>query len=113
MFLINDSYAYLVVLAGVCTYFWRAAGVAVAAKISTESALFSWISCVAFAMLAGLISRVIFLPTGSLEATALWERLASAGVALIVYFFLTRKNLLMGVISSGATLYALRLLNLT
>ena len=49
------------------------------------------------------------IPTGALENTALWQRLAATGVALFVYFVLTKKNLLAGVLSSAVVMYLLLL----
>lgn len=97
----------LVLACGAGTYLWRGLGVAVAAHIKPNSELFVWIGCVAFAMLAGLLSRIILLPSGSLEHTALWQRLAATGIALVAYFLLTKKNLFAGVMASAAAMYLL------
>jgi branched-subunit amino acid transport protein len=106
------EYTLLALMCGAGTYLWRGLGVAVSARIKPDSELFGWIGCVAFAMLAGLISRVVLLPSGALEQTALWQRLAATAVALIAYFYLTRKNLFVGVIASAVAMYLiLRLSN--
>jgi len=102
-----SEYMLLVVACGVGTYLWRGLGVAVSAKLSTDSELFAWVGCVAFAMLAGLVSRIVLIPSGALENTALWQRLAATAVALVVYFVVTKKNLLAGVLSSAAAMYVL------
>lgn len=99
------EYTLLSIACGAGTYLWRGLGVAVSARIKPDSELFAWIGCVAFAMLAGLISRVVLLPSGALEQTSLWQRLAATGCALAVYFFFTRKNLFAGVIASAAAMY--------
>lgn len=105
------EYTLLALACGAGTYLWRGLGVAVSARLRPDSELFAWIGCVAFAMLAGLISRVVLLPSGALEHTALWQRLAATGCALAVYFLATRKNLFAGVIASAAAMYLiLRLL---
>jgi branched-subunit amino acid transport protein len=102
-----SEYVVLVIACGAGTYLWRGLGIAVSARLSTESELFAWVGCVAFAMLAGLVSRIVLIPSGALEHTALWQRLAGTAVALVVYFVITRKNLLAGVLSSAVTLYLL------
>ena len=51
------------------SYMWRALGVAVSGRIDPDSDLFLWIHCVAYAMLAGLVSRMLFLPSGALAAS--------------------------------------------
>jgi branched-subunit amino acid transport protein len=106
-----SEYTLLAIACGLGTYVWRGLGVAVSARIRPESALFAWIGCVAFAMLAGLISRVVLIPSGALEHTALWQRLAATGLALVAYFLFTKKNLFAGVIASAAAMYLILLLS--
>ena len=48
------------------SFLWRAIGVAVSGRIDPASDVFLWVQCVAYAMLAGLVSRMLFLPTGVL-----------------------------------------------
>ena len=99
----------IVILAGsLVTYAWRALGVFLAGRIPAESPIFDWVACVAYALLAGLIARMILLPLGPLAGTALSHRVAAAAIALAI-FFLTRHNLLLGV---GAGVGALILLTL-
>ena len=104
------EFTLLTLACGAATYLWRGLGVAVSASIREDSELFRWIGCVAFAMLAGLISRIIVLPTGTLEDTALWQRLLATGLALAAFFLLTKKNLLAGVLASAVAIYLLLLL---
>ena len=46
------------------TYIWRLIGTWLAQKIDPNSNLFQWFTCVAYAMIAGLISRMLWLPGG-------------------------------------------------
>jgi branched-subunit amino acid transport protein len=96
------------VLAAFVTYLWRGLGVALSGKLNVKSAIFEWVACVAYALLAGLIARMIFLPSGPLAETALPDRVAAAALAFTL-FFLTRKNLLIGVSSGFALLVLLTL----
>jgi branched-subunit amino acid transport protein len=48
---------------------------------------------------------MLLMPSGVLEQTALWQRLAATAVAVIAYFVLTRKNLFVGVITSALVMY--------
>src|SRR3546814_4562376 len=82
----------LVVVGGLATYFWRALGVALSGRIDAGSRLFEWVACVAYAMLAGLIARMILLPNGPLAETASADRIVGAVIALAI-FFLTRRNI--------------------
>jgi len=106
-----NDFTLLVLACGAATYLWRGLGVAVSARIDPDSELFRWIGCVAFAMLAGLISRIILQPSGMLEQTALWQRLAATVIALIAYFALTKRNLFVGVVGSAAAIYAILILS--
>ena len=95
-------------LAGVfaLTYVWRGAGVLLGDRINFESAAFRWISAVAYAMLAGLIARMVLLPQGQLGETSMLHRLGAASVAVLVFLFF-RRNSLAAVLVGAATLVAL------
>lgn len=99
----------LVLTCAAGSYVWRGLGVWVADRIDVESDWFHWITCVAFAMIAGLVCRVIILPVGDLEQVSLIRRLAGVAVALIA-FRLARGSLLAGVLAGAATLPILGLL---
>lgn len=90
----------LVLACGAATYLWRGLGVLVSGTINVDGPVFRWLACVAYATLAALISRILFLPVGTLADTLLWERMLATAVALGI-FFLTRKNLFLGVIAGG------------
>lgn len=95
---------WVVLLGGAAaTYVWRGLGVAVSGQISTADPVFDWVACIAYALLAGLISRMILLPVGALQGTPLEARLASAAVAVAVYY-LARKNLLAGILAGTASM---------
>lgn len=98
---------YLVMLAGAAvTYVWRGLGVLLAGRVRPDGAVLDWIGCVAFALLAGLIARMIVLPIGPLAATGLGARLAAAGIALAI-FFLLRRSVLLGVLAGAVSLVML------
>ena len=96
----------LVAVSALATYAWRGAGVFVSGGINPNSALFSWLGCIAYATLAALISRIMFLPVGTLAETALSDRLLATAFAAAV-FFGTGRNLFAGVLSGAAALVAL------
>jgi branched-subunit amino acid transport protein len=100
----------LVLLCGAITYLWRGAGVWLAKGLNVDGELFRWVSCVAFAMIAGLMSRIILMPTGPLAATSLAERLAAIAFALAVFYLATRRNLFAGVSAGAVALVLLQLL---
>lgn len=93
----------LLAVGAVVTYFWRAVGVALSGRINPSGAVFEWVGCVAYALLAGLIARMIVMPIGPLQETTLTARLAGAAIALAI-FFMTRRNILLGVVAGTAAL---------
>ena len=100
----DELWPWLVVLTGaVVTYLPRALGVALSGRIDADSRLFEWIACVAYAILAALVARMIVLPTGPLAETHLATRLLGVAAAVAV-FYLARRELLSGCLAGIATL---------
>lgn len=82
----GDAAIWAAVLVGAAgTFLWRAIGVAVASRVSQDSALFQWIGCVAYAMVAGLMVRVLLLPGGEADPAGIATRLAAFAVAVAVW----------------------------
>ncbi len=88
------------------TYFWRGLGVALARRMKAEGALIDWVGCVAYALLAGLIARMIILPVGPIAEIPLVERGIAVACGIIAYF-LARKNILVGVLVGTAAISVL------
>ena len=97
MFETNASIVLLFCILG--TFLWRALGVTIASRIDANGALFQWFNCVAYALLSGLITRVIIWPGGSLENTTQIDRISSILIGLVV-FFLLKRNIFAGTIVS-------------
>ena len=93
-------------LSAVVTYAWRWVGVALSGRIDPNGAVIRWVGAVAYALLAGLIARMIVLPQGPLQDTAMTDRVAAAVIALAI-FLLTRRNLLAGVAAGAGVLVLL------
>lgn len=98
--------AVLAVGAG-ATYVWRAVGVVLSGRIDPDGAVFEWVACVAYALLAGLIARMIVLPMGILAEAATTDRLLATAAALIAFFALSRRNMLLGVAVGAGVLVLL------
>jgi branched-subunit amino acid transport protein len=96
----------VVVAAALGTYLWRGLGVLLSGRIKVNSELFNWVACVAYAMVAGLISRIVIVPGGMLAQTALAERLIACVLAVAAYY-LSRRNLLVGVSAGVAAIMAM------
>jgi branched-subunit amino acid transport protein len=94
----------LVAICGLATYLWRGLGVVLSGRVRTDSAIFTWVGCVAWAMIAGLTVRILLMPSGVLAETAFIDRAIGTAVALAVFFLLTRRNLFLGVIAAFFTM---------
>jgi len=81
----------LLALVSLATYVWRAAGATIAAHIDPQGDLVQWFSCLAYGMLAGLISRILLMPVGILEHTPLSDRMAALAVGFAVFFMFKRR----------------------
>lgn len=93
----TDMQLWLLLLGAVGgTYLWRGLGVVFASRIDPDGPVFQWITCVSYAMLSGLIARMVFLPVGPLTEAPLIYRLAGIAAGLTV-FFLSRRRVLPGV----------------
>ena len=101
-----DATPYLVLLAGAAvTYLWRAVGVVLAGRVAPTGPLTQWVACVAYALLAGLIARMILVPIGPLAESDLLGRGLATGLALAV-FLLARRSVLLGVAAGSGGLAA-------
>jgi branched-subunit amino acid transport protein len=98
----------LLALCGLATYLWRGPGVLLSAGLDTRSEALVWVSCVAYAIIAGLVSRMLLMPTGVLAETTAAERAIGSATALAAYFLATRRNLFVGVFAGAVAVWLLR-----
>jgi branched-subunit amino acid transport protein len=98
--------ALLVVGCALATYLWRGLGMLVSGRVSMDGEFFIWAGCVAYALIAGLAVRILLLPTGTLAATPLPERLVACAIALAAYFVF-RRNLFVGIAAGFVALVTL------
>jgi branched-subunit amino acid transport protein len=91
----------LLLLVSLSTYLWRAGGVLIAARIDPKGSLAQWFTCIAYGMLAGLISRIMLMPIGILAETPLIDRLAALAIGFVV-FFAMKRSLFPGTLISTA-----------
>lgn len=95
----------ILALAVAGTYAWRALGVLLSGRLSQDSPLFRWVTCVTYAMVAALVVRIIVLPVGLLAEISLAQRLIATGIALAI--MLLRQNGLVPGLLTGTGLIAL------
>ena len=103
----TTEWLWLVVIAcGLATFVWRAFGVVVVRRIDPRGPFFQWITCVSYAMVAGLIFRMLILPESELASVSLPIRLAAIGIAFAAYFIFGRR-LVAGVLGGSLSLSAM------
>jgi branched-subunit amino acid transport protein len=98
--------ALLILACALATYLWRGLGMLISGRVRMDGEFFVWAGCVAYAMIAGLAVRILLLPTGTLAQTPLAERLIACALALVVYF-VSRRNLFVGIATGFVALVAL------
>ena len=91
---------------GAATFVWRALGVVVVKRIDANGAIFQWVTCVSYAMVAGLIFRMIIMPESELANVSLPIRIAALVIAFAAYY-LFKRRLVAGVVAGGVSLSAM------
>jgi len=103
----STEWLWMIVLgSAAATFVWRALGVLVVRRIDADGAFFKWVTCVSYAMVAGLIFRMIVLPESELANLSLALRLGAVAVAFAAYFAF-RRRLVAGVLAGGLSLSAM------
>lgn len=101
----TDWWPILILAVGaLVTYAWRGLGIVLAGRLRTDGRLFEWIACVAYALLAGLVARMIVLPSGPLAAVGLAERLLATAAGVAAYFAWRRAGVLAGCLAGCGAL---------
>jgi len=96
----------LLILVSLATYIWRAGGVVIAARIDPNGALSQWFTCVAYGMLAGLISRIMLIPIGILAKTPIADRMAALAVGFAL-FWIFKRHMLPATLGATALFFTL------
>jgi len=89
-------------VAALATYVWRFLGVLLSGRLNPGDPVFAWLACVAYALLAGLISRMLLLPVGPMAEVPLAARLLAAGLCVLSYRL--TKGLVLSIVVGGGTL---------
>ena len=99
----------LLALCALGTYVSRGLGVLLSGRISVNGDWFTWVTCVTYAMIAGLVMRIIVMPSGLLATSLTWHRLLACLLGLAAYYVF-RRNLLVAVAVGAASLIVLNYL---
>jgi branched-subunit amino acid transport protein len=86
----SHAWGYLLI-AGAATYVWRALGVAASRQMAVESPLILWTKGVATALIAALVVRFVYAPSGLLLETAFASRAVALAAAVAGYYALGRR----------------------
>jgi hypothetical protein len=82
---------------------WRMLGIVVARRLDEESELLVWVRAVATAVLAGVISQLVWTPPGPLAAIPVEARLGAIAVGVLA-FFVVRRSIFAGVLAGEIAL---------
>ncbi|MBB5041796.1 AzlD domain-containing protein [Shinella fusca] len=99
-------YLFIVVAGWLATDIWRWAGVLVGNRIDETSEVLNWVRAVATALVAAVIAKMIFFPTGALETSPLWLRLAAVVFGALAFFVGGRFRQIAGIAAAIAFLAA-------
>ena len=67
------------------TYAWRAMGMIFAAHLDSDSSLARWFTCLAYAVIAGFIGRMILVPEGVLADVSVVDKVVAILFGFAVY----------------------------
>ena len=81
--MIGNDPLFLLMFVLMGTFLLRAVGVIGAGHMEQDTPLFRWIGCVAFAIAAGIMAKILFIPSGVLAEAPLISRLGGAAVGLL------------------------------
>ena len=96
-------YLFILIAGGLATEVWRWIGVIAGDRLRDDSEILIWTKCVATALIAAVIGKLVVSPTGSLETVPLLLRVA-AGLAGWLAFRLAGSRVLVGVLTGEALL---------
>ena len=82
----------VILITSFATYMSRFLGVLSSEKMDIKSKLFRWFNCIAYAVLAALIARMVIFPTGVLSESNMLIRIFVLACSIII-FLATKKNL--------------------
>ena len=93
----------VILVTSLATYLSRFLGVVSSERMDIKSKIFRWFNCIAYAILAALIVRMIIFPAGVLSETSVYIRIIVLASMILLYFF-TKKNLVYPTVLSAILL---------
>lgn len=88
----------VILVAGwLATDLWRWLGVIAGNRLQEGSEALHWVRAVATALVMAVTAKLVVFPTGVLESSPLWLRLAAAGLGFVA-FLLAGQRVIVGVV---------------
>ena len=100
---IPNNIILVILVTSFATYLSRFLGVISSEKIKETSKIFKWFNCIAYAILAALIARMIIFPAGVLSESDVVFRFVVL-ISAIILFLITKKNLVYPTVLSAIVL---------
>ena len=97
------QFAFILIAGWLATDLWRFAGVLLGRRLSETSQFFVLVRCIATALVAAVISRLVLFPSGSLAQTAVALRIVAAAAGFGA-FLLAGQRIAVGVGTAIAVL---------
>ncbi|WP_150496957.1 AzlD domain-containing protein [Roseibium aquae] len=98
-------FAIILIAGWIATDVWRWIGVFAGGRLREDGELLIWVRCVATALVAGVISKLVFFPQGALADTPLWLRLLAMACGFAAFLSL-RQSVIIGVLTGVSVLVA-------
>jgi len=103
---LSNNIILVILVTSFATYLSRFLGVVSSEKMDIRSKIFKWFNCIAYAILASLIARMIIFPAGELHESDIFVRIFVVILSIIVFLF-TKKNLVYPTVLSAILLASL------
>jgi hypothetical protein len=91
-------YLVVIVVGFLPTEVWRIVGVFAGRSLDEDSEVLIWVRMVATALVAGVVAKLLLMPSGALAALPLWGRAGALAFGFAV-FFAARRSVLVGLIA--------------
>jgi branched-subunit amino acid transport protein len=98
-------YVVIIVAGWLATDMWRWLGVIAGNRLQEGSEALNWVRAVATALVMAVTAKLVVFPSGMLETSPLWLRLAAAGLGFAA-FLLSGQRVIVGVVVPLAILGA-------
>nr|WP_040300881.1 AzlD domain-containing protein [Agrobacterium albertimagni] len=105
--MMQDYWPYIVIIVAgwLATDIWRWLGVLAGNRLQEGSEALNWVRAVATALVMAVTAKLVVFPTGTLETSPLWLRLAAAALGFAA-FLLAGQRVIVGVLVPLAILGA-------